>query len=168
MNSPWSRWLFVLTATWLTAPLLRAAEEPSPQSPQILFVQLRVKDGSFSLVRATNVAGLLKTQRRHSVPEREFELVLEDAAGKELWTDSIADPAVQRLEFVDPAQPGVLQVKEVRRTEAEVTVRLPARTGQRHLAIYRRPPAVPANVSLRANLPARELVSRLPLPEATP
>jgi len=151
-------------AAFAVALIGHAAEEPASQ---ILFVQVRVKDGAYSIVSATNVSGALKT-RRGAPREKDFQLVLEDKDGRELWTDSLADPTVRRLEYEDPARPGVIQVKEVKLSEAEFTVRAPARAGRRHLAIYRRS-AAPAAAPNRNAAPSKELVTRLLLPtEAQP
>ena len=155
------RWVTLLVAL-LAARLVGAAEEPVAG---ILFVNLKAKDGRFSFVSATNVPGVLKTHRG-AQPQKDFQLVLEDADGKPLWTGSLADPLVQRLEYEDPARPGEILVKEVRLTEAEFSVRLPAKSGRRHLAIYR-PPAPQANIPRGLGPPARELVSRVALPEET-
>ncbi len=161
---PWLWSSLLAVAVLAVIPSGRAAEGTTPQ---ILFVQLRLKDGAFSLVSATNVPGALKT-RRGAPAEQDFQLVLEDSEGRELWTDGLADPAVRRLEYEDPAQPGVIKVKEERLSETEFTVRVPSRTGRRHLAIYRRP-AAPADAAPGRKTPGRELVTRLILPrEAQP
>src|SRR6058998_718719 len=118
MKLPPLRWLAMLTAALLAAPLLLTAEEPAAG---ILFVNLKVKDGLFSLVSVTNAAGVLKA-RRGAPPHQDFQLVLEDTEGKELWTGWLADPTVQRLEYGNPARPGEIQVKEVRVSEAECVV----------------------------------------------
>jgi len=162
MKLPPLRWLAMLTAALLATPVLRAAEEPAPG---ILFLNLKVKDGLFSLVSVTNAPGVLKA-RRGVPPHQDFQIVLEDTEGKELWTGWLADPTVQRLEYEDPARPGEIQLKEVRVSEAECSVRLPAKSGRRHLAIYRRPSAQ-ANTPPGRRPPTRELVSRLALPAET-
>jgi hypothetical protein len=162
VNSYSWRWLALLALLSLPAPSLRAAEEPASG---ILFARLRVKDGTFSLVSVANVPGVLKARRGPAVP-RDFQVVLEDVDGKELWMEPVDDPTVQRIEYEDPAHPGKLQVKEIRRTEAEFTVRLPAKAGRRQLAIYRMSEA-PATAVPGPQTPTRirERVARLALPE---
>lgn len=151
-------WPVLLITIFSSTAALPAAEAAEPG---ILFLQLRLKDGTFSLVSATNVPGMLKAPRG-AKPAKEFQLVVEVAEGKPVWTEEIADPSVERLEYEDPAKPGGIQVKEVRRAEVEFTVRVPAGSGQRTLAIYRRP-ASGTNVVQNA-VPSRELVSRIELP----
>jgi hypothetical protein len=155
------RWLGLLALITLSVPALRAAEEPAEG---ILFVRLHVKDGVFSLVSATNVPGVLKA-RRSVAPARDFQIALEGADGKELWMEEIGDPTVERIEYEDPARPGQIQVKEVRRSEAEFTVRLPAKAGRRQLGIYRRSKTAGAVPGQPGVVRGRESVARLVLPE---
>ena len=138
MNLLSRRWSVLLVTLLLSATSLRSAEE---EKPGILFLCLQLKDGAFSLVSATNVSGTLKTPRR-TAAAKELQMVVEDAAGTAFWTQEMADPSVERLEYTDPAQPGVIQVKEVRRKQVQFTVRVPLALGKRQLAIYRR--AAPA------------------------
>ena len=152
------RWAALVVTLLLGATSLRAADE---EKSGILFLRLQVNDGVFSLASATNVPGKLKAPRRDA-PAKEFQMVVEDAAGKAVWTEEIADPSVERLEYTEAAQPGVIQVKEVRRAQVEFTIRVPAASAGSQLAIYRRvaPPASAAQKTTST----RELVTRLALP----
>ena len=155
-------WLIVFVALFLSAMSRLTAEETKPG---ILFLRLRLKDGAFSLVSATNAPGVLKAPRG-TRPTREFQLVVEAGDGKAVWAEEIADPSVERLEYADPAQPGAIQVKEVRRAEVEFMVRVPVAPGQRALAIYRR--TAPAAKAIPKTEPSRDLVVRIPLPNPSP
>ena len=148
----------LLVTLFFGAIALRAAEE---EKPGILFLRLQLKDGVFSLASATNVPGKLKAPRRDA-PAKEFQMVVEDAAGKDVWTQEMADPSVERLEYTEAAQPDVIQVKEVRRAQVEFTIRVPAASAGSQLAIYRRV-VPPANVAVKTTA-TRELVARLALP----
>jgi hypothetical protein len=151
-------WPVLLVAWVLSTASLPAAEDAKPG---ILFLRLRLKDGSISLVSATTAPGMLKTPRGARRP-KEFEFVVEEAEGKPVWTVETSDPSVQRLEYADPAHPGVIQVKEVRRTDVEFTVRVPAAPGKRQLVIYRR--AGLAGSASQKSETARALVARIALP----
>jgi len=127
MNLLSRRWSVLLVTLLLSATSLRSAEE---EKPGILFLCLQLKDGAFSLVSATNVSGTLKTPRRPAA-SKELQMVVEDAAGTAVWTQEMADPSVERLEYTDPAQPGVIQ-GERSTTEASAVHRArAARVGQK-------------------------------------
>lgn len=158
-------WLLLATRSAVFAVVVSTGRAEEGPAPQIEFVQVRLKDGAYSLVSTTNVPGVLKARRGPLA--QDVQLVLEDGEGRELWTDGIADPAVRRLEYEDPARPGVIQVKEERLSEMEFTVRMPSRPGRRHLAIYRRP-AGPTVAAPGRKAPSREFVTRLALPTETP
>ena len=151
-------WRVLLGTLFLGATALRAAEEAKPG---IWFLRLQLKEGAFSLVSATTVPGGLKIPRG-AKPSKELQLVVEDAAGKAVWTEEMADPSVERLEYTEAAQPGVLQVKEVRRAQVDFTVRVPAASAKRTLAIYRQ--VAPSASSTPKTAATRQLVGRITLP----
>jgi hypothetical protein len=157
-----TRFLLVLTTLIgvLDAYPLRGAE-PATVPPRILFLHLRVANGVFTVLSATNAPGILKA-RRDVAPARAYRIALEDAAGQVRWIQRLADPTVQRFEYEDPDQPGKLRVKEVRLPEAEFLVRVPDLPGRRRLAVYRTALPDAALSSVRAK---ETLVTRIELPD---
>jgi hypothetical protein len=116
----------ILTACWCWAE----------ERDQILFLHLRLKDGVVTLVRSSVKPGRLKTP---IASDRKGEIHLELTAtnGLSLWSDVMADPTVQRLEYEDPEHPGALKLKEVKVTEAEFIVRVPFHKDAKQLELQR-------------------------------
>ena len=103
---------------------------------QILFLHLKLKDGVVTSLGTVVRPGRLKTppasQRRGEV-----SLELVSTNGTLLWSNLVGDPGVQRYEYEDPAHPGTLKRLEVRRTEAEFSVRTPFHPEAAELRLYR-------------------------------
>jgi hypothetical protein len=109
----------------------RAEEED-----QILFLHLKLKDDGLTLVNSSVKRGRLKTPLTAD-KKGEIHLELTAADGSPLWSDVLADPRVQRLEYEDPDKPGALKVKEVRVAEVEFTVRVPFHKEGKRIKLYR-------------------------------
>lgn len=115
----------ILTACWC-----RAGEKD-----QILFLHLKLKDDAITLVGSSVKPGRLKTP---FAPDKKGQVHLEltSTNGTVLWSDVIADPTVQRLEYKDPDHPGALKTKQVKVAETEFTLRLPFHKDAKQLKLH--------------------------------
>jgi hypothetical protein len=137
---------------------------------QILFLHLRMKDGTLTLVRSATVAGVLKS-RRSADKKAPFQLEVETAEGASLWGEKMTDPSVRRYEYEDPDNPGVIKSKVVQLNEVEFTVRVPFKKEARRLSFYRvSQPAEKGKTLIapdaKSSKPAKELIARIDLPAA--
>jgi hypothetical protein len=121
----------LVAVTVLTACCCRGEEKD-----QILFLHLKLKDDAVTLVRSSVKPGRLKTP---FAPDKKGDIHLEltTAEGLSLWSDVMADPTVQRVEYEDPENPGTLKVKEIRVTEVEFTVRVPFHKEGKQFRLHR-------------------------------
>ena len=117
-------------------------------SPQILFLHLKLQSNQVALVSASTVLGTLK---RIPATHGALDLEVATAAGQVLWTNSVADPALRRLEYEDPANPGQILAKEVPATNAEFMVRVPAFPNAHHVKFFRKPAPVGTNAPANKN-----------------
>ncbi len=136
--------------TWaLVAGLLFAARTMAPAAvtnvppativtgaEQFLFLTLRYRTGEVSVVETRVLPGSLKTPRDSTQPGA-LVIRLEKGDGSRVWANVIDDPARQRLEYDDPAEPGVMRVKEIVADEVEFIVRTPLVAGAQQLTVYR-------------------------------
>lgn len=129
---------------------------------QFLFLTLRLKAGAVTLEKAQVVTGTLKPQS-DSTEEKPLLISLEQNTGIAQWSLTMDDPAVQRLEYEDPQQPGVLKTKWLTTDDTEFIVRTPLITGVRHLAIHRKSP--PAKLTLGSSAATNSLLARIELPQ---
>jgi hypothetical protein len=137
---------------------------------QILFLHLRMKGGTLTLVKSATVPGVLKS-RRSADKKAPLQLEVETAEGASLWSDTMNDPSVRRYEYEDPDNPGVIKSKVVRLNEVEFTVRVPLKKEARRLSFYRvSPPAEKGKTLIapdaKSSKPAKELIARIDLPAA--
>jgi hypothetical protein len=130
---------------------------------QFLFLTLRLKGGTVTLEKASVVSGTLKPQQDSTDAEPLF-VTLEPAEGEARWSLAIDDPSIQRYEYEDPQQSGVLKSKLVQVDDVEFVVRAPLTPGVRHIAIHRKEKSVqPAKAGA---LPAaKTLLARIELPK---
>jgi hypothetical protein len=121
-----------LLAVAVFAGCLVCAGEPD----QILFLHLKIQGDAITCLDSSVRPGRLKTP---VATERKGSIYLElvSTNGAAVWSEVIADPAVRRLEYEDPAHPGTLKIKEVNLTETEFTVRVPFRRDETKLRVHR-------------------------------
>jgi hypothetical protein len=105
------------------------------ETNQILFLHVKLKDGVVTLVDSKIRPGVLKPHRDGG-PKKALRFSAEDSAGAELWSGSMEDPTVKRLETSDE-NTGELTVHPVDQAEAEFTVRMPAVAKMHHISFYR-------------------------------
>lgn len=130
---------------------------------QFLFLTLRLKAGVVTLEKAEIVAGTLKPQQ-NSTDEQPLLIALEQTKGIAQWSLKMDDPSVQRLEYEDPQQPGVLKTKLLATDDIEFIVRTPLITGVRHLAIHRQ--AARSKLIAADSSATNSLLARIELPQA--
>ncbi len=136
------------------------------QTEGIWFLHFRMTSNHVVLVSQKKTPGTLKRSRVAEAP-RALELELESANGAKLWTQSLDDPAVRRLEYEDPAEPGRLRVREVTLTNVEFTVRVPFQPNARMAVLSRHTRTAPKN--LAAAEAVRTEIGRVALkPEENP
>ena len=133
---PPTRWCCSLLLGLLLCHALSAEDE------KFLFLTLRYKDGNITLVKSAVVSGTLKPQRNSKKPNA-LQIQLEKNNGTSVWSVVVDDPSVQRYEYEDPQQPGVIRSKEVKLNDVEFIVRAPLVTEVRQLAVYRVDPTAP-------------------------
>ena len=103
---------------------------------KILFLHLRMKDDTIHLVGSTLRAGFLK-EARESETASGLEYEVRSSAGGLLFKEGIDDPSIERFEYEDPANPGILTVKQVMLKDVDFTVRVPFTEGMRDVEFYR-------------------------------
>ena len=150
---PGSHWKLSLVAFLL---MLAPAVPQTNDTPQILFLHLKVKGETISLQEATLVAGTLKPQREIQAG-LEYELL--SKTGHSLWKGTVHDPRVRRLEYEDPPGSGVLKAKIIRSDEAEFSLRVPVVSAADHLEFHSVEPGTNAQPFL-----VRKSLGRISLP----
>jgi hypothetical protein len=115
-----------------------AAEAQTNSGPGILFLHLKVKDQTISLVETTLRPGFLKRVREADSTALFCELLAED--GTTLWKGNMPDPTLRHFEYEDPSNPGQLRRKSVQVSEAEFTLRVPSMPTARRIDFFKVPP----------------------------
>ncbi len=133
MSTPIQR---VARTVLLAIAILAACWCWADEIDQIVFLHLRLKDGVVTLLRSSVKPGRLKTPIA-SDKKGEIHLELTGTNGVPLWSEVMADPTVQRLEYEDPEHPGTMKIKEVKVAEAEFIVRVPFHKDGRQLNLHR-------------------------------
>jgi hypothetical protein len=116
----------------------------------MLFLHLKLNAQGLSLVKSTFRPGVLKPTVN---PEgRDLLCEVFSEKGEKLWKRALDDPRVQRVEYEDPPGSGRLKRKEIRREEAEFTLRVPVFSQAQRLDLYslQPPPAGQKGESSRA------------------
>src|SRR5262245_16354682 len=108
-------------AVLLAGAILAACWCQAEETDQILFLHLRLKEDAITLLSSSVQPGRLKTP---FAPDKKGEIYLEliSTNSTVLWSDVMADPTVQRLEFEDPDRPGTFKTQQITVAEAEFTV----------------------------------------------
>lgn len=105
------------------------------ETNQILFLHVKLKDGVLTLVDSKIRPGVLKPHRDGG-PKKALRFSAEDSEGAELWSGSMEDPTVKRLEAGEE-NTGELTPHPIEQAEAEFTVRVPALAKMHHISFYR-------------------------------
>ena len=137
----------------------RAEDEPK----QFLFLTLRLRGNVVTLEKARVVQGTLKPQK-DSTDEDPVIIALEEVEGKERWTIAINDPSIERLEYEDPQQPGVIKSTVVHNDDVEFIARVPLMADIHHVAVFRRQKQAPVGNAV-AKAVSRKLLGRMELPK---
>ncbi len=155
-----SKWIrsYVSIALLLVACVAKVgwAQE---SAPQILFLHLKLQSNQVSLVSASVASGKLKVFSDHPAA---LDLEVATSAGRVLWTNSVADPSFQHLEYEDPSHPGQILSKEVQFTNVEFTVRVPVIRDAHHVNFYSSRSSVGTNAA-----GANSLAAQSPSPQRT-
>ena len=102
----------------------------------IVFLQLRLKNETVTLVKTTVRPGILKQQRvDNDQPGIFFEVLSQN--GSLLFKNNLKDPSIQHLEYEDSENPGRLLSKDVRQNDVEFTVRIPYKREMSRVEFYR-------------------------------
>jgi len=124
-------WFSTATALLLLGWGTPAAE--TNEQPGILFLQLKLKNKSISLVKTTTAPGVVKPPR---VAETGIQYELLSATGELLWKGTIEDPAVRHVEYEDPPGSGKMKRKTIRLEETEFTLRVPLIAAAQRVEFY--------------------------------
>src|SRR5262245_34470664 len=165
----WTGQVRLLALIYLCVGVSELCAQPK-EADQIIFLHLRMKDGTLTLVRSATVPGVLKS-RRSADKKAPLQLEVETAKGASLWSETMSDPTVRRYEYEDPDNPGLIKSKVVQLNEVEFTVRVPFKKEARRLSFYRvSQPAAKGNrliaPDVKSSKPAKELIARIDLPAA--
>lgn len=137
-----------------------SAANAQPQSEaQIVFLHLRMKGDTLTLVKSALRPGVLKQRRPIEKPGGIYYEIV-SSSGKLLWKGVAGDPSRQRLEYEDPDHPGRLKIKYVKLNEVEFTLRIPFKAGMSRLELYR---LVPAETGQGQPKVLRQLLDSIPL-----
>src|ERR1043166_1660851 len=101
--------------------------------PQILFLHLKLKNKTISLVKSTQVPGVVKAPRT-APTGLQYEVV--SATGESLWKGTIEDPGERHLEYEDPPGSGKLKRKTIHFDEAAFMVRVPLLPAAQRVEFY--------------------------------
>jgi hypothetical protein len=133
-----------------------SAQEQTNDSPRILFLLLKFKNNSVSLVESSVQPGYLKPRPVEDIPDGiHFDLISAD--GQALWRGVIENPSRRVVEFEEPPRSGKLKRKIIPVTEAEFTVRVPARADVRRIEFYTLQKSEPESKGARKSLGSFDL-----------
>lgn len=122
---------FAITCMW-PGERCQAAES----GDGIAFLTLRVTIDTVTLTDWQSVPGKLK-KLRHQRATSGLLYKATAAGGEVLWQGSVPDPLIQRFEYEDPDNPGVLKAKLVTRDSATVVIRLPANLAVESISFWK-------------------------------
>jgi hypothetical protein len=136
------RFALLIAVVAMTLSWASAANAQPQSEAQIVFLHLRMKNDTLTLVKSALRPGLVKQRR---LVEKTGDIYYEviSSSGKSLWQGVTGDPSQQRFEYEDPDHPG--QLKSIHRElkEVEFTLRIPFKPEMRRLELYRMAPTAP-------------------------
>ena len=150
------RFVLLIAAVAIALP---AANAQSQSEAQIVFLHVRMKNDTLTLVKSALRPGLVKQRRLVEKAGGIYYEVL-SSSGKSLSQGVTADPSQQRLEYEDPDHPGQLKSIHLELKEAEFTLRIPFKPEMHRLELYRMAPAAPASGRQKV---VRQLIGSIPL-----
>jgi hypothetical protein len=153
-----ARHVIWISICWLLLPAMDTIQAQRPAGNEIMFLRLRVRDDTISLVRLTTSPGKLK----HRDVARSAGGILYNvisSSGESLWSGSIDDPAVRRYEYEDPEFSGQIKTKVVAVNDVEFTLRIPVIKGIRRITFDR-----PARTFEQNGKPAYRRIGSLDVP----
>jgi hypothetical protein len=103
---------------------------------KIVFLKMRLKDNSLTLLAITIRPGYLKQQRTWGA-KGEILYKVFSASGAPVWFSAMEDPSRRRLEYEDPSAQGKIKVKEVEQNDVIFSVRIPYDTETKSISFYR-------------------------------
>jgi hypothetical protein len=118
------------------------------EEPQIIFLHLKFKSGTISLVDSVTRPGVLKVQR--DAPEADLHYELISATGQTLWQATSEDPSTQHLEYEEPPHSGVLKRRTIHLVEVEFTVRVPFMVSARRVDFFKLEPQPPGTPGVKS------------------
>jgi hypothetical protein len=127
--------VFVFSGLLAVCLLAQEALAQRPQHANIVFLRLRMTQGTITLVGLNVRPGKIKLPR---APSRTMPLSydLVSSAGGVLWTYSMNDPSIRRYEYEDPDEPGRIRMKREMLDTVEFTVRIPYFEGLDRVEFY--------------------------------
>jgi len=143
----------------MALPGASAANAQPKSEAQIVFLHLRMKNDTLTLVKSALRPGLVK-QRRPVEKTGGIYYDVVSSSGKSLWQGVTGDPSQQRLEYEDPDHPGQLKIKYLELKVTEFTLRIPFKPEMNRLELYRMAPAAPDSGRPKV---VRKLISSIPL-----
>lgn len=153
------RFAFLTAVVVIALSGASVANAQTQSDAQIVFLHLRMKNDTLTLVKSALRPGLVKQRRLVEKPGGIYYEVI-SASGKSLWQCVAADPSQQRLEYEDPDHPGQLKSIHVESNEVEFTLRIPFKPEMRRLELYRMTPAAPDSYRPKV---VRQLIGSIPL-----
>ena len=107
--------------------------------PKILFLHLKLKGQTVSLVETITRPGTLKRPQDPVADDLQYELL--SGTGESLWKAAVPDPSIRHFEYEDPPGSGNLKRKTILLEEAEFTVRVPLVSKARQIEFYKLSPS---------------------------
>jgi hypothetical protein len=153
------RFALLIALVAMALPGAGAANAQTRSEAQIVFLHLRMKNDTLTLVKSALRPGLVKQRR---LVEKSGGIYYEviSSSGKSLWQGVTGDPSQQRLEYEDPDHPGELKTKYVKLNEVEFTLRIPFNPEMSRLELYRMAPAAIAQGRPKV---LRKLIGSIPI-----
>jgi hypothetical protein len=127
------------------------------QTDGIWFLHLRLTNDQVVLVKQQKTPGVLKS-RRGPAPAQPLRIDLKAQNGTTLWSQTIDDPAVRRIEYEDPLEPGKMRARQVTLTNVEFTVRIPYQPKARNAVVSRRTSGAAPKAGVAKSAPAQEYI----------
>ena len=134
--------LLLLVLSGSMAAAIGAELQPATvagSSNKILFLQVHLEQGQMTVLKSTPATGVLKSPRQP--PSQRVMYSLEATNGASLWSGWMEDPTMQRIEYPDDSEPGVLRAMMRTNDPVDFVVRIPQTAGAEKLSFYRLTPA---------------------------
>jgi hypothetical protein len=114
----------------------------------IAFLTLLVTPDHVQLVDWTIVKGQLR-QPRTPADKGDLKYEAVTTSGAVVWSGSLADPLVRRLEYEDPDNPGQLKARHIRLDSVQFVVRVPVDSAIQEIVFFRTERQVEKGMAVR-------------------